>query len=297
MKISIRHNQMEDVEGLHNEYPYAYHHVDLGATVVPWHWHEALEFNYVVSGSVKVTTTNQSFRFSQGEAFFINSNVLTTMTHTGGCILDSHLFDPVFLGGHFKSVFQTKYLSPVIQNRHIEIIPLRGGSQLQNKLLHKLRQLAQLQSQENTEFQTRNLLSEIWLLLLEDLTEQKSNIVQSDIRNQDRILTMMGWIHDNYANKITLEEIAAAAAISTRECLRCFRSSIGQSPMEYLISYRISISKKLLRSTDLPVAEVAIRTGFNTSAYFAKIFKQTTGKTPLVYRKEANRFESDALVP
>ncbi len=285
MKISIRHNQMEEVEGLHNEYPYAYHHVDLDTTLVPWHWHEALEFNYVVSGQVKVNTTNQSFTFSQGQAFFINSNVLTAMTHIDGCVLDSHLFDPVFLGGHFKSVFQTKYLSPVIQNRHIELIPLPGETPGQKQMLSKLRHLADLQSQADTEFQTRNLLSEIWLLLLEE-TKHQQKVSESNFRDQDRILSMMSWIHDHYPNKITLEQIAAAAAISTRECLRCFQSRIGQSPMEYLIAYRISVSKKLLGSTDLPIADISIRTGFNSPAYFSKIFKRDTGKNPLDYRKE-----------
>ena len=60
MKLHIHHNQMEEVEGLHNEYPYAFHHVDLSKTLVPWHWHEALEFDFVLEGSVKVSTPNQT---------------------------------------------------------------------------------------------------------------------------------------------------------------------------------------------------------------------------------------------
>lgn len=288
MKITVRHDQMEDVEGLHNEYPYAYHHVDLRTTLIPWHWHEALEFNYVVSGCVKVTTANQSLEFSQGQGFFINSNVLTAMEHLGACVLDSHLFDPVFLGGHFKSVFQIKYLSPVTQNRHLEIVPIRGESQKQTQLLQKLRQLSSLQTLENTEFQTRNLLSEIWLLLLDTIQEQGS-AKEQNFRSQDRLLPMLSFIHTNYPSKITLDDIAAAAAISPRECLRCFRNSIGQSPMEYLIAYRINMAKKLLRSSQLSVGEIAGRTGFNSSAYFTKIFRQLTEKTPLAYRKEVNR--------
>ena len=43
MKLHLRPNQMEEIEGLRSEYPYAYHHVDLAVTAVPWHWHEALD--------------------------------------------------------------------------------------------------------------------------------------------------------------------------------------------------------------------------------------------------------------
>ena len=45
MKLQIGSDRMEDVEGMHNAYPYAYHAVDLQKTVIPWHWHEALEFD------------------------------------------------------------------------------------------------------------------------------------------------------------------------------------------------------------------------------------------------------------
>ena len=60
MKLHIRNNQMEEVEGLHNEYPYTFHHVSLKMTEVPWHWHEALEFNLILQGSVKVSTAGQT---------------------------------------------------------------------------------------------------------------------------------------------------------------------------------------------------------------------------------------------
>ena len=60
MKLRIRNNQMEEVEGLHNEYPYAFHHVDLERTAIPWHWHEALEFDYILQGSVTVSTASRA---------------------------------------------------------------------------------------------------------------------------------------------------------------------------------------------------------------------------------------------
>ena len=106
MKLRIQNNQMEEVEGLYNEYPYVFHHVDLSKTAIPWHWHEALEFCYIQTGIVKVTTAGQSQIFKTGEGFFINSNVLTAMTDADNCIIDSHLFHPLFLCGHFKSLYE-----------------------------------------------------------------------------------------------------------------------------------------------------------------------------------------------
>ena len=196
MKLQIRSDRMEEIQGLHNAYPYAFHAVDMEKTVVPWHWHEAVEFGYVRSGRLQVCTVGQTLQFQQGEGFFINSNILTAMENTQNCILESHLFHPVFLGGHFKSVFETKYLNPVLQNRSLEVIPIRGIRAEQKQLLTKLRQLAQLQEKEDNEFFTRNILSEIWMLLLEELKQIPAE--GSQPRNQDRLLCMMAYIHENY---------------------------------------------------------------------------------------------------
>ena len=293
MKLRILNNQMEEIEGMYSEYPYVFHHVDLSKTLIPWHWHEELEFCYVQAGSVKVSTAGQTQTFQRGEGFYINGNVLTAMTDGADCILDSHLFHPVFLGGHFKSVYETKYLNPVIQNRNLDMLPIRGETEEQKQLLQKLRQLSTLQSQQDVELQTRNLLSEIWLLLPETL--KNTQIKASPVKNQDRILTMLAYIQENYARKLTLQEIADASAISTRECLRCFQMSIRQSPMEYLMEYRIQAAARLLETTNLPVTEIAMRTGWGSNSYFTKMFRSMRGKTPNDHRKEYLALKKQAL--
>lgn len=295
MKLQIRRNMMEEVEGLHNEYPYAFHHTDMRETTVPWHWHEALEFGYVVDGRVKVSTTTRTQTLQKGEAYFTNSNALIAVENIENCILDSHLFHPIFLSGHFKSVFETKYLNPVIQNKDIDLLCFRGETESQRKLLGKLRQLSQLQSQQDVEFQTRSLIGEIWLLLLSVIQEADSSVYRCAGKNQDRLLTMLSFIQENYAEKLALEQIADAASISTRECLRCFRESIRQSPMDYLIEYRVQVAKKLLETTNLSITEIALRCGFNSNSYFTKIFHRSCGKTPNAYRKELQSLEKSVI--
>lgn len=287
MKLRILHNQMEDVEGLDNAYPYTCHYVDVRNTQIPWHWHEALEINLIKEGAIRVSTTEKTYRFEKNQAFFINRNVLTAMTAEENCIMESHLFHEVLLGGHFKSIFETKYLAPITQNRNIDLVCIRGESPQQKQILMQLHTLGKLQAQKDQEFQTRNLLSQIWLQLLEEVNRVDTQ--PRTTRNQDRLLSMLAFIHDHYHQKITLEQIADAACVSTRECLRCFQSSIQQSPLDYLNTYRIRAAQKLLTETHLSVTEIALQTGFNSSAYFAKVFRSCCGSTPLSYRKEKQR--------
>lgn len=249
----------------------------------------------MVAGQVKVSTTNQTQVFQAGESFFLNSNVLASMESDTDCILDSHLFHPVFLSGHFKSVFETKYLNPVTQNRNLDLIALRGNTEAQAQILRKLRQLSRLQAEPDTEFQTRNLLSEIWLLLLEEIKNADNSIFHAPQKNQDRILTMIAFIQENFAEKLTLEEIADSAAVSTRECLRCFKAAIHQSPMDYLIEYRVRSAKKLLETTELSITDIALQCGFNSNSYFTKLFHRICGKTPNAYRKELQELKEQAV--
>lgn len=289
MKIRIKENQQEAIQGITQEYPYAYHHVNIKKTKVPWHWHEELELNYVEAGCVKVFTSGKSYIFQKGQAYFINSNVLCSMEDGGGdqtCVLESHLFHSTLLAGHFKSIYETKYLAPILQNRHLEILGIAGEIKRQRELLAMLIKLGRMQAMENVEFQTRNLLSEIWLLLMEEARDMFQGSKRGPYsENQTRIMDMLSYIHENYDHKILLEEIAEAASVSSRECIRCFQECIHKTPFDYVQDYRIRQAEKLLTETDLSVTEIAYATGFSGSAYFGKVFKNLTGKTPGNYRK------------
>lgn len=295
MKIKVKSNQMEDIRDITPEYPYTVHHVDTDGTTTQWHWHDELEFGYLMDGEEDVITTSRTYHFSKGEGYFMNTNVLASMKYTGRASADYHLFHPTFLSGHFRSIFETKYLNPVLQNKKIDVVELRQSSENQRKILARLRQASALWKEKDTEFQIRNIFSDIWLLLLKEIEQMDSMTAPASSLHQERLLTMLSYIQENYPYKITLEEIASAAAISTRECLRCFQSNIHETPFSYLMSYRVEMAKKLLKSTDLSMTEIAVQTGFSNSAYFSKIFKRTCQKTPLEYRRDMQAQEASPL--
>jgi len=284
MEIVIRKNQMEEVEGITSEYPYTLHVVDIYKTKIRWHWHEELEFCYVALGEAVLKTVNHTYSLKKGEAVFMNTNVLCTMEAEKSCIIHSHIFHSTLLSGHFRSVFETKYMQPILQNKKIEILKFEGRNTSQQNIIRKLCQLAKLQESPDTEFATRNILSEIWMSLLEETEHQENAVTLATSVNQERLLHMLSYIHEHYAEKISLEDIAGAAAISKREALRCFRWGISQPPFDYLQEYRLQVAKKLLTTSQISIAELAMECGFGSSAYFGKVFKEKEGMTPKQYR-------------
>lgn len=85
---------------------------------------------------------------------------------------------------------------------------------------------------------------------------------------------MLSFIHQNYSDNITLQEIAAIAHLSISECTRSFKRTIHMTPYDYLIKYRIKKSSELLISTDSTITEIAHRVGFNHVNHFIQSFKK-----------------------
>lgn len=280
-------NQVEIIEGMSAAYPYCLHQRDLTDFVIPWHWHEELELGYIQEGVSQIITIGREYTVHQGDGFFINSNVMDMKRNgTPGArtVEINHIFHPVFLSGHFKSRFETKYLDPVIKNRQVEVHIIRHGYPTSEQILKNLYRLKELQGSSDTEFQTRNVLSETWLLLLKELRERPSAHPQAGIEQRDRLRSMIAYIHRHYTEKLTLPQIAKAAGVSEREASRCFKKNLGQSPVEYLIAFRLNESKKLLRESDLSITEIGLQCGFSDSAYFGKAFRAAYGMTPRTYR-------------
>lgn len=283
-------NQVEIIEGMTMEYPYCLHERDLTNFVIPWHWHEELELGYIQEGTSKIVTIGAEYTVRQGDGFFVNSNVMCMKQNASlgvKTIEINHIFHPVFLGGHFKSRFETKYLNPIINNRQIEVHIIRRGHSTANLILNNLYHLKELQSRPDSEFQTRNILSETWNLLIKELRENPGNQNITGTEQTNRLRSMIAYINRHYPEKITLAEVAKTAGVSEREATRCFKKSIGQSPTEYLIKYRLNHSKKLLSETDMTITEICQRCGFSDSAYFGKVFRKSYGMTPSEYRSSS----------
>ena len=141
-----------------------------------------------------------------------------------------------------------------------------------------------MQNETDSEFQTRNILSETWNLLIKELQENPGNHNITGTDQTNRLRSMIAYINQYYSEKIALAEIAKAASVSEREASRCFKKNIGQSPMEYLIQYRLNQSKKLLLETNMTITDICQQCGFSDSAYFGKVFRRFYGMTPGEYR-------------
>ncbi len=102
----------------------------------------------------------------------------------------------------------------------------------------------------------------------------------------DRYLSeAIRFIRENMHRPIQVNDIAKATGISRRSLERRFESMLGHSPAREIQQSRIRHAKRLLRETDMSVADVAAASGYNSMEYMIKIFKDTEARTPLKYRR------------
>lgn len=86
---------------------------------------------------------------------------------------------------------------------------------------------------------------------------------------------------------LQLSTLAAMANLSISRFKVRFREEVGTPPAQYLNRRRVAVARHLLRSTDLPVTEIALRVGFSSSQYFATVYKRFTGEIPSGRRRAA----------
>jgi LacI family transcriptional regulator len=106
---------------------------------------------------------------------------------------------------------------------------------------------------------------------------------------QDAVRRALEFMRRNYARLIGPEDAAEEAGVPRAHLETEFRKLFRHSMRRELARIRLQRAKEFLLGTDLPVADVAARTGFNTAQYFNNVFRRETGLTPLSYRRERAR--------
>jgi AraC family transcriptional regulator len=87
--------------------------------------------------------------------------------------------------------------------------------------------------------------------------------------------------------RVPLRVVAREVGISYFHFSRAFKQSIGMSPTNYIAERRIERAKKLMQETDLPISEIAIRSGFSSQSHFTTSFRRFAKVTPRSFRKQA----------
>ncbi len=94
------------------------------------------------------------------------------------------------------------------------------------------------------------------------------------------------FIEQNFQNDISIEDIAAACGLNRSYFGKIFHESMGKSPQEFLIHYRMTKATELLKLTDLSIADIGNVVGYPNQLHFSRAFKNVYGISPRDWRYE-----------
>lgn len=280
----------EKLPGFSGAFPYIASRAELDTYIerlVPWHWHKAVEIFYMESGRLEYDTPGGKLLFPAGSGGMVNSNVLHMTKFTTGNeknIQLLHIFDPSIIAGEQGSLIEQKYIMPIIAAPRLEVIALYPEDPAQAEVLGLIKNAFLLRKESfGYEIRLREALSEIWLSLFA-LSRRELEKEQGCDRKNDKIKSMMIYVREHYGEKITIQELAAAAFLSERECFRVFHDCLHTTPAEYIRGYRLQMACQMLGKGEESVTYISHACGLGSSSYFGKLFREYIGCTPAQYR-------------
>lgn len=275
------------------EFPAEYYYVDHHHPryVMSFHWHTEWELIRIDQGHFHIHADGKEISAKAGDVILLRDSMLHGGTPED-CVYECFVFN---LRGLFRGMEVIKqHLRPVY---HMEILPqiyypAEADPALAAIIGTLFSACAARDSRSAPEYELSllgslcNLFGHILQNKLYDIAQKTSLHTSSRMEQVKAVLT---YIEQNYQTNITLNTLAEIAGLNPNYLCRAFQEITHQTPMDYVIFYRIEQAAIMLTSTQLAIMEIALECGFNDHSYFTKTFKRLKGVTPRIYRKNHTR--------
>ena len=243
------------------------------------HFHTDYEMMYVTDGEAEISVDGIQIQTKKGDILFLNKNANHDVHITQApynryvAIIDSGEFEKQFGGTDLFLLF--KY-SPSQYHHCIKADDFYDVQVLFDKIISE--------SKDEPDNYTSALISSHLqeILIYARRLSNDRFIINDDIKS--KVLKLQNILENNYQSDITIDEICKGLYISTFYLTRSFTKYIGISPKQYLMHIRLNNAGKLLKSSKLSIAEIAEKSGFQSTSNFIAYFKKYFGVTPKKFR-------------
>ena len=281
------------------KFPVAYYYVDHTHPQyhMPFHWHTEWEMIRVRSGQLVLHVDEQEVFAKEGDILLLQDSMFHGGAAAAG-VYECLVFD---LYGLFHEMEPVKeYVRPFYRLNRLPYVLFRKEEypelcRVAEKIMDVNYEYFIEEKQSDSkhvdgirELSTIGGLARMFALVLQDrlYTETSKESVRATHRIR-KIKNVLEHVEKNYQSPISLSDMAEVAGMNPQYFCRAFKEITMQSPMDYVIYYRLEQASRLLAATDLSVMEVAMECGFNDCSYFIRVFKKQKNMTPNQYRKRS----------
>jgi len=254
-----------------------------------WHFHPEMELVYVNKGQGKRHIGNHLSYFNNSQLLLIGANLphngfTDRLTTNGSETLIQ--FKEDFLGENFFDIPEMKGVKELFERSKKGIL---FGIKTKQKLGRKIEKLADKEG-----FKKIIVFLEVLHILSksEDYTILNADgyAFETELQDSSKLDKIYKHINENFKEHISLDEISDVANMTMQAFCRYFKKVTGKTFTKLVNEYRVVHATKLLSESQMSITDIAYECGFNNFSHFNKLFKEVTGKSASMYRKEMKKF-------
>lgn len=255
------------------------------SSMLEMHDHPYFEIYYLCEGEREYFIGDRFYSVCEGDVVLIPPN---TLHRTVGGMADRTLL-------HIDGAYLSKYFSPMMVEslsclREVSVLRPIGESAVRAEGICRA-MISAYERQLAEGGQEALLAGNVFELLFLLTDRQRTREVKE--QSNARMERIVRYIHENYDRIRLIGELADAFFLSKYHLCHLFSRDLGLSIVSYINMIRVRAACRLLDAGERNITELAMSVGFNSSAYFCKVFKEQMHMTPLEYRK--NRRENTAI--
>ena len=253
----------------------------------PLHWHREFEIIFLTYGTGYITVQGEKFLCQKDDIILIPPEQVHSIARKDEDFMAYHniLFDFSFLEENPESFCSRAFFQNFSENSKLKEIHVEKGSELNQKLLPLLKNLADI---PHDCYEENALLIKARLFeVMHHLKNQVGapNETPSSYEKRIRLKKVLSFIQENFSRNIAVEEAAKLTNLSPSRFMKMFKEQTGMAFIQYLNDYRLELSAEELLQSTKSVTQIAFENGFENLSYFISLFRRKFALSPSEYRK------------
>lgn len=260
------------------------------------HWHSSTELLHFERGTFALSINMENYEITDECYAFVESGMLHSISSENFYRESALLFSPSMLSTRNIDSSEQNLIEPLIHGNLTLPRIIRRDMPAFEEFDKVYREIADIFRRADDRHDDQYNLSRsfdqlkckaLMMLLISSIAENGMLTAASCDRDPkaEALKSVLSYINEHYSDRIYLKDLAALMNLNEQYFSRFFKKVLGRTCVDYINDVRIRQAMKLLRTTDMPVLEIAYTCGFGNIGHFIQTFKRATGKKPLEYRR------------
>lgn len=245
-----------------------------------WHYHPEFELTYIIKGNGSRMVGNSYEKFSDGDLVLLGSNLPHTWSGKSDNDKKSEAivvqFSKEFIAP-FLELNESKSIKKMLQNSERGICFKKDTF-----IISEIYNLLEINGLERV----LKLIAILEILSKKEIKYIATNNFHTiaSKKNEIRINKICLFIQDNFAEKISLKQVADLIYMTESNFCKFFKKTTGKTYSDYLNEIRINEACRLLIQSEKTINQISFECGFETLSYFNRVFLSKKKVTPSKYR-------------